>query len=55
MGTAVEQEEEEEIIAEQQQRDNNNEKDSRREGFWTGDGKDGEEDLLLLLRLWRWR
>jgi hypothetical protein len=54
MGTAVEQEEEE-IIAEQQQRDNNNKKDSMREGFWTGDGEDDEEDLLPLLRLWRWR
>jgi hypothetical protein len=56
MDTAVEKEE---PVAEQQQqqqqRDNNNKKDIMSDGFWTGDGDDLEEDLLLLLRLWRWR
>ena len=54
MDTAVERED---LLAEQQQqRDNNNDKkDIMRDGFWTGDGDAPEEDLLLLLRLWRWR
>jgi hypothetical protein len=55
MDTAVEREE---LVAEEQQQqgDNNNDKkDIMSDGFWTGDGDDPEEDLLVLLRLWRLR
>jgi hypothetical protein len=48
----------EDLLAEeqQQQRDNNNDKKNiMSDGFWTGDGDDPEEDLLVLLRLWRLR
>jgi hypothetical protein len=55
MDTAVEKEEPIAEQQQQQQRDNNNKKDIMSDGFWTGDGDDPEEDLLLLLRLWRWR